>query len=411
MVGHRRIHLRTSSRWACGRHGFIDLIMQDFTEPGWGERDTGSFRARLRSLVRPARAAIARLKAAYLLMGPTAPRGEARVFFGFRRVQDEKRVTVGGLVKVQALARVFPNTPQGFSVLYLVSSGLPEGAVALARAAKRKDVRIVINQNGVAYPGWYGRGYESVNAPMAELLGIADHVFYQSEFCRMAADEFLRVQPVSSETLYNSIDTNTFSPGRMTADAPLTLLLAGSQNKSYRVKVALEALARVAARRTDARLIVTGRLGWAHHVEEARGMALQWARELGVADRVNFTGPYSREATVDIFRGAHILLHTKYNDPCPTVVLEAMACGLPVVYSASGGVPELVGTDAGVGIPGEVRWDRDMPPDPKGLADAVLAVTERYDHYSQAARQRALDRFDIGPWLQRHAEVFQRLVA
>ena len=52
-----------------------------------------------------------------------------------------------------------------------------------------------------------------------------------------------------------------------------------------------------------------------------------------------------------------------------------------------------------------------MPPDPKGLADAVLAVTERYDHYSQAARQRALDRFDIGPWLQRHAEVFQRLVA
>ena len=87
-----------------------------------------------------------------------------------------------------------------------------------------------------------------------------------------------------------------------------------------------------------------------------------------------------------------------------------MACGLPVVYSATGGVPELVGSDSGVGIPGEVRWDQDMPPDPTDLADAVLTVTDRYDHYSQAARQRALDRFDVGPWLKRHAEVFQRLV-
>ncbi len=387
------------------------MVKNEIVEPGWGDRDAGSLRARLRPLVRPAREVIARIRAAYLLIGADVPRGEARVFFGFPHLPDEQTVTVGGVVKVQALARVFPNKPRAFNVLYLVSSRLPEGAVALARAAKRRNVRVVINQNGVAYPGWYGQGYESVNAPMAELLRIADHVFYQSDFCRMASDEFLRVCPASSETLYNSIDTTFFSPGSATQDAALTLLLAGSQDKSYRVRMALEVLARVARRRTDACLIVTGRLGWARRRGQAREMALEWARDLDIVDRVSFTGPYSQAAAVEIFRGADILLHTKYNDPCPTVVLEAMACGLPVVYSASGGVPELVGADAGVGIPGEVCWDREMPPDPDGLADAVLTVAEDYDQYSRAARQRALDRFDIGPWLQRHAEVFQRLVA
>ena len=381
-------------------------------EQGWGQRDAGSLRGRLRPLVGPLRGVLARLTAARLTMGAALPSGLVRVFFGFSRLPGSEHVVSGGLVKVTALAKVFPNTSRGFSVLYLVSSCLPQSAVALARAAKRKRIHIVVNQNGVAYPGWYGPGYEAINAPMAELLGLADHVFYQSDFCHMAADEFLRVQPLSSETLYNAVDTTVFSPGRTAPDAStLTLLLAGSQDKSYRVRTALDVLARVARRRHDVRLVVTGRLGWASSFDESKGMALDWARQLGVAERVSFTGPYTQAAAVDIFRRCHILLHTKYNDPCPTVVLEAMACGLPVVYSASGGVPELVGTDAGMGVPGELHWDREMPPDPAGLTDAVLAVAERRDQYSDAARQRAVDRFDLRPWLQRHEEVFTRLVA
>jgi glycosyltransferase involved in cell wall biosynthesis len=69
----------------------------------------------------------------------------------------------------------------------------------------------------------------------------------------------------------------------------------------------------------------------------------QWARELKLQDHVTFTGSYTQQQAVDIYRGADVLLHTQYNDACPSVVLEAMACGLPVVYSNSGGVGELVG--------------------------------------------------------------------
>ena len=77
--------------------------------------------------------------------------------------------------------------------------------------------------------------------------------------------------------------------------------------------------------------------------------------------------------------GADLLLHTQYNDACPGLVLEAMACGLPVVYSASGGTPELVGPEAGLGVAAEQSWEKTYPPDPNKMAGAVLTVLEDRD--------------------------------
>src|SRR5207248_3199179 len=79
-------------------------------------------------------------------------------------------------------------------------------------------------------------------------------------------------------------------------------------------------------------------------------------------------GRYAQRDAPALYRRAHLLLHTKRNDPCPNVVLEALSCGLPVVHSASGGLPELVGREAGIGVPDEGDWEHDVPPDPEALA-------------------------------------------
>ena len=100
-------------------------------------------------------------------------------------------------------------------------------------------------------------------------------------------------------------------------------------------------------------------------------------RDLDLDTAVEFVGPYTQAQAPALMQRADILLHTKYNDPCPTVVLEAMASGLPVVHSKSGGTPELVGNEAGIGIDAPLDWERDHPPSPDDLAAAVLAVAGR----------------------------------
>jgi glycosyltransferase involved in cell wall biosynthesis len=110
-----------------------------------------------------------------------------------------------------------------------------------------------------------------------------------------------------------------------------------------------------------------------------------------------------------VFRRAHALLHTKVKDPCPTLVVEAMACGLPVVHPASGGTVELVGDVGGIGVPHPDTWDRDEPPSPEAMADAVDRVLADLPSYAAAARARAVERFSLEPWLERHREVFERL--
>ncbi|MFL6029926.1 MAG: hypothetical protein ACJ74D_07850, partial [Gaiellaceae bacterium] len=83
---------------------------------------------------------------------------------------------------------------------------------------------------------------------------------------------------------------------------------------------------------------------------------------------------------------------------------------LPVVYAASGGTVELVGDEAGIGVPHPESWERDEPPAAGAFADAVRRVLAERERYATAARRRAVERFALGPWLDRHDAVFRDVV-
>jgi glycosyltransferase involved in cell wall biosynthesis len=131
-------------------------------------------------------------------------------------------------------------------------------------------------------------------------------------------------------------------------------------------------------------------------------------QELGLENLVEFTGPYSQDTAPEIFRRADILIHTKYNDPSPNLITEALASGLPIVYSSSGGVPELVGQNAGIGIQVEQSWEKTSHPDPELMAKAICKVWENRDEFSDAARQRAVENFSLELFVQSHRELFTR---
>jgi glycosyltransferase involved in cell wall biosynthesis len=319
-----------------------------------------------------------------------------RLFYGHDVVPAAGEPVGGGSAKFQRLAARFPNHPADFSLLYLGSTWLPRDLGPLLGYAKRRRIPIAVNQDGVAYPGWAGDATEELNRPLQRALLAADHVVYQSRFSKQSSDAFLGEPRGSWEVLYNAVDVEHFAPPSEPPSGAPVLLLGGDQTQAYRLEFALRTLAHL----PDARLIVTGRL-----VSDPQPLL----RELGIADRVEFVGSYSQSEAPDLIRRAHVLLHTKVKDPCPSTVIEALACGLPVVYPASGGTVELVGDDAGVGVSHPDTWERDDPPAPAALAEAVERVLADRDAYSSAARRRAVERFALGPWLDHHAELFAEL--
>jgi glycosyltransferase involved in cell wall biosynthesis len=316
-----------------------------------------------------------------------------RVFYGHDLVPEEGEAVAGGTAKFQRLAGRFPNRTTDFTLLYLGSTGLPRDLEALLWLSRRRGIPVVVNQSGVAYPGWAGEETERLNREFRRALIAADHVLYQSEFCKTSADEFLGEPRGSWEVLHNAVDVHQFVPAHNAPHGPPVLLLGGDQTQAYRLEVALRVLAEL----PEARLIVTGRL-----VSDPRPLM----DELKLADRVEFVGRYSQQEAPALFGRAHLLLHTKVLDPCPSLVVEAMACGLPVVYSKSGGTSELVGEEAGIGVPHPQSWERDEPPSAEEMAAAVSRVVGERDRYAAAARQRAVERFALEPWLARHAELF-----
>jgi glycosyltransferase involved in cell wall biosynthesis len=325
-----------------------------------------------------------------------------RVFYGHERIPAAGDLVAGGTAKFQRLGSRFPNRPTDFTLLYLGSTWLPRDLRPLLRIARSRRIPIVVNQSGVAYPGWAGQATDQVNREFRRALLAADHVLYQSEFCKRAADMFLGDARGSWEVLYNAVDVEHFTPADSPPEDGPVLLLAGDQTQAYRLELAVRTLAEVVGTHPDARLLVTGRLVSAPS---------PLITELGLEGKVEFLGGYTQRSAPDIYRRAHLLLHTKVKDPCPSAVIEAMACGLPVVCPASGGTLELVGDEAGVAVTHPNGWERDEPPSPQALAEAVSRVLDELERYRDAARRRAAERFALGPWLDRHAALFAELTA
>jgi glycosyltransferase involved in cell wall biosynthesis len=121
-------------------------------------------------------------------------------------------------------------------------------------------------------------------------------------------------------------------------------------------------------------LVFVGRKGWMY------GELFQTIRELGIADRVIFTGYVPGEELPLLFNAADLSVYPSLYEGFGLPVLEAMACGVPVVTSNISSMPEIAG-DAGILV---------NPRDVNELADAMCRVlTDRALHDELAHKGRA----------------------
>ena len=335
------------------------------------------------------------------------------VFPGFPRDPCAAgQILTGGAVKLAYLARRFPHSAASCNIAYTVSSASHPARKLIIAALKAKGAAVVLNQNGVYYPAWYGKGFARQNLPLIELQGMADYVAYQSEFCRKSAQIFLGQPPCPSAIVYNPVDLGMFFPRKNSLNSRglKLLLIWNSSHGDYRLETALQTISLLKSSLPGIQLVIAGLDPSSLRDWELQGKIGSWMAGMKLsAENIQMLPRFNRKLAPQIFSCAQILLHPKYQDPCPGAVIEALACGLPVAYSATGGTPELAG-DAGVGVPGPCDWEQRHPPSPAALAEAVMKIVSEYDSFSQKARSRAEQYFGIDLFLDKHARIFEEVM-
>ncbi len=162
----------------------------------------------------------------------------------------------------------------------------------------------------------------------------------------------------------NGVDTDLFSPlPEALADdsRPLTLVHVGRLSYEKRVDIVLRGFARLASDHPDVKLQI---IGDGPEVDSLKTLAA----ELGVAEQVQFTGFVPHDRLPEIYRQADIFITASPIETQGLVVLEAMACGLPIVGVDALALPDLIRD----GINGYLV----MPENERAMAEAASQLLQ-----------------------------------
>ena len=176
----------------------------------------------------------------------------------------------------------------------------------------------------------------------------------------------LAFDPTRLHVMRNGVDLERFSPHNTAAmrqalgihGGPV-LLTVGNLHEHKGQRLVVEALARLRQQHAGAQLLVVGE-------GPDRALLQASAAALGLADAVRFVGVVPNTDLARWYSAADVLLLASSREGWPNVLLEAMACGTPVVASDVGGVREIVQT----AVAGRVVAQRT----PQAFADALAAL-------------------------------------
>ncbi len=164
----------------------------------------------------------------------------------------------------------------------------------------------------------------------------ADHVLTVSEFSRQRIIAWAQVNPDHVVNVGNGVD-DRYHPTVLPFSPGYPYLLCVSNRKAHKNEPMVVRAFGQAQIDCNIRLIFTG---------PASKKLVTLARSLGVEDRVIFTGRVSEEALPGLYRGALALVFPSLYEGFGLPVIEAMACGTPVLTSNTTSLPEVAGDAA-----------------------------------------------------------------
>ena len=266
---------------------------------------------------------------------------------------------------------IHDNQSLSFGMLQLQDMGLP--LVTTLHHPITSDLRIALNAARTWYERLLIRRWHSFLNMQKKVVKELHNIVTVSDCSRQDIAADFGIQPSGISLVHNGIDVQEFRPIPEIPRRPRALMATASADAPLKgLRYLLKAYARLLEDYPDLELLLVSK-------PQPGGKTERLVKSLGIADRVKFVSGITTEQMVRYYAEATIAVVPSVYEGFGLPAGEAMACGVPVISTDGGALPEVVG-DAGVIVPA------------KSVSALVEAISQLLEDTEQQARLAILGR-------------------
>ncbi len=264
---------------------------------------------------------------------------------------------------------------------------------------------VVHNRISVASPDIPSKEFflkRSIKSIMSRMpLVNCDHVIAVSEFVKYRLVHKSRLPSARVSVILNGINTKIYYPDesqskslKKTSD-PIVIFAGGRASIHKGFQYLFNAI-QLLKEKHNINNINLKYAGGGPDLDKLKSLV----NSLGISEQVEFLGELKNTASLQ--RSSDIIVvPSSWGDACPSAVMEAMACGKPLITTNAGGIPEIVGTNSSAIV---VQYESSVE-----IADAIAAIINNSSlatSLASNARKRAVNNFSLDRY---HEEVYSKL--
>ena len=240
--------------------------------------------------------------------------------------------------------------------------------------------------------GWHGWLMRKIAKQASCILPVSQMLEDAMKNCGIENQNWLRIHNVVDDFFYQPISTITITPK---GDRFRFLHVSCFDEKAKNIQGMLRAVRKVAEERQDFELVVVG-TGVDYTEDRAYADSLQFPEGM-----LTFTGEQTPHEVAQWMQESDCFLFFSRYENAPVVLSECLACGLPIISSHAGGIPEMVDDTCGILVPSQ---------DENALAKAMKDMMSNHNNYSTEQIRKHGEQYTYHVVGSKLSEIYQSIV-